>query len=247
MPSLVTFSPFFLEKRGMDVNILLPTLLLICYFGFIFTSWIVLQEKKRGTFSALFITPLKEIEWIFGIFTVKFLFFLPFYLAGIVLFQRFDLIAQPFAFVNVVLVFGTACFLGVILGLVAKEEKDPILTLTQFLFIPFMLGFFFSSVLPALAPWFPDYHLVELFNKGKEFSFWRILYHSTFNLIFFLVSLIIACKQALFYFSNNGERFYSHWLLILIFCFVVFLILSGFLSHFRMVYDGILNIKRIIL
>ena len=247
MPCLMTFFPVFLERKGIKVNILFPTLLLICYFGFFFTPWLIIQEKKRGTFSALFITPLKEVEWALGVFALNFVFFLPFYLTNIILFQRFDLIFQPFFFLNVVFVFGTTCFLGVILGLIAREEKDLVMGLSVFLFIPFMFGFLFSYVMPVLAPWFPDYHLVELFKKWPELSIWRILYHSIFNLMFFLVSLVIASKQALFCFSNNGERLYSHWLLILIFCFSAVLILSGLLSHIGFFYDGILNIKRIIL
>lgn len=76
------------------------------------------------------------------------------------------------------------------------------------------------------APWSPGYHLVQLL-KGENLSVLIKVYHTIFNLIFFLIGLKTVSQYSLFYFSNNREKRYSQRLSVLIVCFCLCLIVSG--------------------
>ncbi len=179
----------------------------ITYFGVLFTSSSIIREKERGTLLALLITPLRGMEWVLGIFFTSLIMSLSMCLVSACL-SGIDLLFQPFIILNIALVAGTLCFLGIIIGLFSENQRES----GQYslpIYLLFCGTAFFSS---SYISWLPDYHLAMLLTEGEGLSFWKNLYHTTFNLTFFLVSLKAASQYSLFYFSNNREKRYSHWI-----------------------------------
>ena len=229
VPSLVLFLLIFIPEGDTNKKVSILILFPMTYFGVFLSSSLIIWEKERGTLLALLITPLRGLEWVFGIFFTSFIISLLFVLIGGWFLSGFDIFFDLFSLLNTFLVGGTLCFIGIIIGLFSENLKEA----GQYNFLVYLLFLgeeFFYLFLSPYAPWLPDYHISQLLINGESLPLLKKTYHTAFNLIFFLVSLGVANRYSLFYFTNNCEKRYSHQLSILIVCFCFCLIFSGLIG-----------------
>jgi ABC-2 type transport system permease protein len=201
------------------------------FVGIFSTSYLIIEEKNKGTLLALLTSPLTGAELLLGKFLFSWLLCSVFSLLVIVLNQRMDLLAQPLALLNLFLFSGTACFFGFVTGVFFKNEQE-MSVLAPFLMFLFCFGDAAKkvSVKNNIHAFFPDYHLLQ---SVRDLPLnWRDLWvHSLFSLLMFAVAFGMATFYTRFYFSNNREKRYSHRLLGFITTFFLVLIVSGWCEN----------------
>ncbi len=195
------------------------------FIGLFSTSYLVIEEKNKGTLLALMTSPLQSIEVLLGKFLFNLMLCMGFSLLGIFLNQRFDLLAQPLVLVNILFFAGTTCFIGFIMGLFFKNEQEMSVIAPLLMFI-FSLGDLVGKVssTPAIKGYFPDFHLAQVLN---HLPLPQTLWHTLWNFSFFTLFLLSASFYAQFYFSNSRERRFSSILFFTIAGFLVLNICSG--------------------
>ena len=200
---------------------------LIAFIGIFSTSYLVIEEKQKGTLLSLLTTPLQSYELLLGKFLFNLILCLFFALFAIFLNQRFDLLGNPLVFLNLILFAGTTCFVGYVLGIFFKKEQE------MSILAPALMLFFCSgdiaykaSQTGTIFPFFADYHFLQLLREVPV-STERMLIHSLFNLLYFSIALAMASLYTRFYFSNSRERRWSPILLYSTVAFMGALVLSG--------------------
>ena len=193
LPFLILFSVVFMPLEETERRISIAILFPITYFGVFFSSFLIIREKEKRTLLALLITPLQGVEWVLGVFLTGLIMSLSFCLTGGILLSRFDVFFELFTVLNIILLAGTLCFIGMISGLFSESQKES----GQYNFLIYLLflgGAFFSF--SSYDPWLPDYHLTQLLIKDESLSFLEKTYHTAFNFIFFFNELE-SCQSIL--------------------------------------------------
>ena len=94
------------------------------FVGIFSTSYLVIEEKNKGTLLSLLTSPLTGPELLLGKFLFNLLLCGSFSLLVILVNQRFDLLTQPLALLVILLFAGTTCFVGFLTGVFFKNEQE---------------------------------------------------------------------------------------------------------------------------
>lgn len=224
---LMVFFSFFGAEATFGFSIVFNN----TFIGIFLTSYLVIEEKNKGTLLALLTTPLTEIELLVGKVSFNFAMCCLFSLITILVNQRFELLVNLPAMLCLVLFAATCCFSGFLFGVFCRNEQE-LSILGPFVLLLFCLGDAFQKIPGpwALHAFFPDYHLTQFFRPEK--MDWRmVLFHCAFSVLLFAASLYGVTKYTQFYFSNNRERRFSSTLLIFLFLFIGALGASGVLVN----------------
>ncbi len=197
------------------------------FVGIFSTSYLVIEEKNKGTLLALLTSPLTGAELLLGKFLFNLILCSFFSLLVILLNSRFDLFLQPLALLNIFLFAGTTCFVGFVTGVFFKNEQE-MSVLAPFLMVLFCFGDAAEKVSHSnsVHAFFPDYHLSQSV-RDLPLGFSDLWSHTVFSLFMFTVAFGMAAFYTRFYFSNNREKRFSNRLIGFIFAFVGVLVGSG--------------------
>ena len=203
------------------------------FIGIFFTGLLVIEEKKAGTILALLTTPLRNYEFLIGKFISALLLCLILSVFTLFTHERMDILGDPFSILNLVLFSGTTCFLGVTQGLFFKNEQEMGILSPLFMLL-FVMGESINFGSAALIhPFFPDYHIAQFFSSTQaKIPVAHIILHTTFNAIYFAMTLLFATLYARFYFANNLEKRISGRLVVLFAVVISTYFLSGLISPF---------------
>ncbi len=199
------------------------------FVGIFSTSYLVTEEKNRGTLVSLLTTPLRGEELLLGKFLFNLILCLSFTLLSMVLNQRLDLFLRPIALLNCFLFAGTTCFFGYTLGVFFKNEKE-MSVLAPFLLIYFVMGDSLEnlSTKVPIGGFFPSYHLIKVVGESP-LTLSMLWIHTAFSLALFSITLFMAKNYTNFYFSNHRDnRRISLGFILSALSFVGVMALSGF-------------------
>ena len=213
--------------------------------GIFWTSNLIVQEKDKGTFLAVLTTPLKYYEFVLGKLFVAFsiLFSFSFLALFLDLFiNKNSLITSlshsPFVIVNVALLSGTLCLIGLICGLYVESnigQQKLVSALTMILLVMVMFGMFadipgmvaFMPFLKVVSSFSPFLHFLQVFSETSQL---KLLMHTGFNILFFGAFLTFSYFYVKFYFSNNREKRFSPKLLMGLSGIISLYLLSGLMA-----------------
>lgn len=195
------------------------------FIGLFKTSYLILEEKTKGTLLALLTTPLKSSELLIGKFFFSLALCLLCSLFAIYINNRPDLLTNPIILANFILYSGTTAFLGCLIGIFFKNEQE------MSIIAPFVLVLFIieDTIGSSLKYYLPNYHFAQTLSSSGV-SPHNLLIHTGFNSIYFIGALILAAWYTRFYFSNNREKRTSPAFYCLFSSFIALYILSGLLS-----------------
>ena len=214
------------------------------------SSYLIFNEKIKGTLLPLLTTPLKYYEFVLAkvIFSFSLTFFSSFILILIDLttkevYSVANFSSLPFVVLNLALFSGVLCLIGVCIGLFARTELGVtrIIVIFTFFVYPFAFIGFFKNLLGAnysmlfvrfekILFFDPALHFLQVFN-AKDLS--TILIHTAFNALYFFAFLVFNYFYLRFYFSNSREKRFSLNLFFGLAGVISLFILSGFISpHF---------------
>lgn len=197
------------------------------FVGLFSTSYLIIEEKNKGTLLALLTTPLTGAELLLGKFLFNLLLCLTFSVLAMALNNRLDILLNPLVFFNLVFFAGTTCFFGYTMGVFFRNEQE-MSVLAPVLMILFVFGGAADklAVKDNIHAFFPDYHMMQT-TRDVAFELSDLLVHFGFNLLYFLIAFGMAAAYTNFYFSNNRERRFSKQLIATIFVFCGALVASG--------------------
>ena len=201
----------------------------ISMIGIFLTSFLLIEEKRKGTLKALLTTPLTNAELLFGKFLFTFSLCMLIALFSLAVNSRLDLVYNPIAVLNIAIFSATTCFIGFIQGLFFKNEQEMGVAAPIILLL-FTVGPAIEEATDSdVAAYFPDYHFTHSLDT-KEISYFEALFHTSYGLAIALVAFFFAVSFARFYFSNNNERRFSPYLGIVLTFFVSTYFVSGLIS-----------------
>ncbi len=199
------------------------------FVGIFSTSYLITEEKNKGTLVSLLTTPLKGSELLLGKFLFNLILCLTFTLLSMLLNNRFDLLTRPFALLNCFFFAGTTCFFGYTLGVFFKNEKE-MSVLAPFLLIFFAMGDAMENLSDQvpIGGFFPSYHLVQSLKEVPPLLSQQLI-HTLFTALMFVSTFFMASLYTKFYFSNHrdGKRL-SLSLVLTSLAFISVLVVSGF-------------------
>ncbi len=201
------------------------------FVGIFSTSYLVIEEKNKGTLLALLTSPLTGSELLLGKFLFNLILCSFFSLLVILLNNRMDLFLQPLALLNIFLFAGTTCFVGFVTGVFFKNEQE-MSVLAPFLMVLFCFGDAAEKVSDKnnIHAFFPDFHVARSV-LDIPMSFGDLWGHTLFSLCMFFVAFGMATFYTQFYFSNNREKRFSNRLVGFVVAFVGVLIGSGIYAN----------------
>ena len=230
---VVKFKLFFLYLGVMQVSLSWP-------------SYLIENEKIKGTLLSLLTTPLKGYEFVLAkvIFSFSLIFFSSFmlilidtilidtifiYLISKTTYTVTHFSSLPFVLLNLALFSGLFCLIGIFIGLFTKTSlacKKIIGLLATFL-----ITISYTSVtIPTITFFDPAFHFFQVF-LAKDLSI--LLIHTAFNALYFFAFLVFNYFYIRFYFSNNREKTFSLNLCFGLAGVISLFVLSGFISpHF---------------
>ena len=200
------------------------------FIGVFTTSYLIIEEKNRGTILALLTTPLNGWELMLSKFLFSLILTLLLILFAIVMNSEYGMLANPILLLNICLFSGLTCFMGCVLGLFCKNEQELGIISPIILFL-FIMGDLIEKISKhgSYIAYFPEFHMVQ-FIKNPSMEFMDSLYHSGFSLGLFFVWFLMAGFYTNFYFANHNEKRFS-WVLPFGFsCFIGLLVFSGTLG-----------------
>jgi ABC-type transport system involved in multi-copper enzyme maturation permease subunit len=201
----------------------------ISFLGVFLTSFLLIEEKRKGTLKALLTTPLTNAELLLGKFIFTFSLCILIACFSIVINKRYDILVNPLAIMNIAIFSATACFIGFIQGLFFKSEQEMSIA-APIVMLLFVVGPAIEEATDSeVAAFFPDYHFTHALDSG-EISKFEAFFHSSFSFAIALAAFIFAIVFARFYFSNNNEKRFSSKLSVLFFGFISLFVISGFIS-----------------
>jgi ABC-2 type transport system permease protein len=200
------------------------------FVGIFSTSYLIIEEKNKGTLLSLLTTPLKSYELLLAKFLFNLTLCLLISTLAIAINQRWDLLLSPMALINVVLYAGLTCFFGCIVGVFFKNEQEMSVVAPLLMFF-FLFGDLMgktSANFAGFMAFFPDYHITQVIKNpvSGEVS---LMSHTVFNFIYFALALIMATLYTQFYFSNHRETRFSKTLPLMLAVFFVALTASAFI------------------
>jgi len=201
----------------------------ISFLGVFLTSFLLIEEKRKGTLRALLTTPLTNSELLLGkfIFTFSLCAFIAVF--SVIINQRYDVLTNPLVILNIALFSAMACFIGFTQGLFFKSEQEMSIA-APIVMLLFVVGPAVEEATNTeVAAFFPDYHFTHALNSG-EISVFESFFHSSFSIVLTIAAFIFAVTFARFYFSNNNEKRFSSKLSVIFSCFIGLFILSGLIS-----------------
>ncbi len=241
IPVMTRFLPELTDQSaGVTSEFSFFAVVFVAYMsGMSFTFSLIIQEKTKGTLLALLSTPLKPLEFAIGKLFLAFITSLLF----AVIFISVDIFLNPqtmfslnlLAFFNLILFTATICLLGCLLGIFTETELES----GKVLIIPSMLIVGSAALLTnqQLETLYPAMQNINFFNplfhifEVLKYPGWRqSLFHTGFNLLFFMVFLFFTGFYVKFYFSNNREKRFSHKLFTGLICLIGIYTVSGLLS-----------------
>jgi len=219
------------SKLDGDSTFAFTILFVNAFVGLFTTSYLIIEEKNKGTLMALLTSPLKSSELLISKFSFTVFICLLFSLFAVFLNHRFEVITNPLFLFNLILYSGLTCFSGYTVGLFLKNEQE-LGVISPILMMFFILGgtIGLANTGIDLAPFFPEYHLSQLLSATGKLNFTTTLTHTLFNLLYFSTSMLFAVLYTKFYFSNSSEKRFSAKLFIPFILLISSFFISGFLS-----------------
>ena len=228
---LPVFLVIFFSRLDSSATFVFSLIFVNAFVGIFSTSYLIIEEKNRGTLLALLTTPLTGGELLLGKFFFNLILCLTFSILGIVLNGRLDVLQNPLIILNIIFFAGTTCFFGYVIGLFFKNEQE------MSVLAPFMMLFFcFSDAAEKLSTkssihaFLPDYHLAQSL-KDVTLPISELLVFTFFSFLLFAVAFMMATLYTKFYFSNNREKRFSNQLIVSISIFALVLAASGLLVN----------------
>jgi len=175
------------------------------FIGIFSTSYLIIEEKNKGTLLSLLTTPVRSFELLFS----KFLFNLSLCLSvsafAMIYNARWDLLSSPWVNLNVALFAGFTCFIGCVVGMFFKNEQEMSIFSPLLMFF-FILGDVTDKMTSGIRAFgfFPDFHLSRIV-RDMDMGLTERLAHTGFNFYFFAVGLLMAALYTQFYFANHRE------------------------------------------
>jgi len=226
MPALMNV--FFAKVAGSSI-FAVGMSFSIAFLGVFLTSFLLIEEKRKGTLKALLTTPLTNAELLFGKFIFTFSLCLLIAFFSITINKRFDLLYNPLALLNIAIFSATTCFVGFVQGLFFKNEQEMSIA-APIVMLLFTVGASIEEATEAdVAGFFPDYHFTHVLDSN-ELTYFDAAFHTSFNSLIAFTTFVFAVLFARFYFSNNEERRFSPQLGSVLVLFVGVFILSGLIS-----------------
>lgn len=226
MPALMNI---FFAKVGGASTFAIGLSFSISFLGVFLTSFLLMEEKRKGTLKALLTTPLTNAELLLGKFIFTFSLCMLIACFSVAINERFDILLDPLAMINIAIFSATTCFVGFIQGLFFKNEQEMSVA-APVIMVLFVIGSAIEeSTGSEAAAFFPDYHFIHALNSSEISSF-EIYFHSLFSLAIALAAFVFAVSFARFYFSNNEEKRFSSKLFIGFIAFLSVFLISGLLS-----------------
>ena len=228
------FLVVFFSKLDAAGNFGISITFINSFVGLFTTSYLIIEEKNKGTLLSLLTTPLTSGELLMGKFLFTLLICSAFSLMALLFHGRMDVLLNPIAFFNLALFAGMSCFLGCTLGMFFKNEQE-MSVVAPVIMIFFVIGGAVDKVSPGenLHAFFPDYHMAATI-KDIEQAFSVLAMHSAFNLLYFAVCFFMAASYANFYFSNSREKRLSKSLITSVLTlFVVFILSGAFFTKYK--------------
>lgn len=228
---LPVFTMVFFSRLDSAATFVFSIVFVNAFVGIFSTSYLVIEEKNKGTLLALLTTPLTGAELLLGKFFFNLVLCSFFSFLVILINHRFDLLVQPLALINILLFAGTTCFIGFITGVFFKNEQE-MSVLAPFL----MLVFCFGDAAEKLSDknnvhaFFPDFHVSQSVKDIAQTS-GDLWVHSLFSLLLFAIAFFAASFYTQFYFSNSREKRWSGRLLGFSLLFVATLLTSGIYAN----------------
>lgn len=217
----------FFSQTGKGALFSFIMVFINAFIGIFSTSYLIIEEKNKGTLLSLLTTPLKSFELLLAKFLFNLTLCLLISILAIVVNSRLDLLVSLFALINLALYAGLTCFVGCVVGMFFKNEQEMSIV------APILMFFFiFGEIVAKTAsgsvffPFFPDYHITQVIKNPVSFDI-NYLPHTLFNLLYFLIALVSATLYTQFYFSNNRETRVSKALIGMMGVFAIALLTSG--------------------
>ncbi len=217
----------FFSQTGKGALFSFIMVFINAFIGIFSTSYLIIEEKNKGTLLSLLTTPLKSFELLLAKFLFNLTLCLLISILAILVNNRLDLLVSPFALINLALYAGLTCFVGCVVGMFFKNEQEMSIVAPILMFF-FIFGDIVAKTSSGSAffPFFPDYHITQVI-KNPVTSDINYLPHTFFNLLYFLIALVTATLYTQFYFSNNRETRVSKTLIGMMGVFVIALLASG--------------------
>lgn len=217
---------FLVIFSGNPRSLLFSLIFSNVFIGLFSTSYLVIEEKNKGTLLALMTSPLTGFEVLMGKFLFNLALCLIFSALSFLFHRNIMDFLSPMILVNIAFFAGTTCFLGFLMGLFFKNEQE-MSVIAPFLMFLFSLGdpLSMTSSLAHINTFFPEYHLIEILKGARGRM---LLLHTLWNFLLFASVLFCAVRYTQFYFLNNRERRF-HWSLAgLGVVFLMLCLTSGF-------------------
>jgi len=220
----------FFSQTGKGALFSFIMVFINAFIGIFSTSYLIIEEKNKGTLLSLLTTPLKSFELLLAKFFFNLTLCLLISLLAIVVNSRLDLLVSPYALINLALYAGLTCFVGCVVGMFFKNEQEMSIVAPILMFF-FIFGDIVAKTASGSAyfPFFPDYHITQVIKNPMSLDA-NYMPHTFFNLLYFLIALVSATLYTQFYFSNNRETRVSKTLIGMIGFFTLALMVSALIN-----------------
>jgi len=223
---------FFNKIDSGGVTLYFSVNFTIAFVGIFMTSLLIIEEKRSGMLLTLLTTPLRSYELLIGKFLFALSLCLFFTIINFSLAHKLNLLINIPILLNLVLFCGTCCFYGYLLGLICENEQE-LGVIAPIPLLIFASGSIFTKLFKnSLASMMsPDYHFSTILRKFEHLTNRELIFHTSFNSLYFISALIAVTAYTNFYFSNNREKRFSIKMVTLILLALSLFPLSGFIGH----------------
>lgn len=197
--------------------------------GCFLTSYLVTEEKRIESLKNILITPLTPSELSMGKLLLPLVISLALALLTFSLAGKPFLLLRPSILAGIMLMAGTVCLMGLLLGLFVKNEQELGIIGPLFIFL-FMGGSVMTKTSGLkFAGFFPEFHLVHLIDNYTVLSNTQTYMHLFYLLVEFAAVLLFISTYLRFFFSSDADskRIDGRSLAAAI-PFLIFLAASGF-------------------
>lgn len=206
---------------------------LSAFVGLMFTSAMMVEEKRRGTLVALLISPLRPVELLIAKILFSFLVCFVFSLFALGISHQLSLLAQPAMLAMLLLHSSMLCFYGWMIGLFCKNEQEAAAISPVVIFL-FLIDYgLIVGRSRALAYSLPHFHFQSMCMKFGNLSIHQITWHLACSALYFTLALGLAAYYTGFFFSNSRERRISPTMIALVGLLIAAHLITGFFRASR--------------
>lgn len=168
-------------------------------------SYLITEEKRIESLKNILITPLTTLELSIGKFLLPLVLCVVFALFNFVIAKKISLFFEPSVFAAILLFSCISSLLGLLMGLVVKNEQE-LGVVAPFFILLFMAGTIATkSSGIAFASYCPEFHLAHLIENYSVLNTFQRSLHVMFLAFELVFVLLIVSAYLRFYFSNDAD------------------------------------------